>query len=316
VARAAAAGDEGLVVIDRRHFAALAVLVVLLLALAGLLAWRVWGTPEPASLSEPIVVNATLAPDQHLFGDPVRARVELIIDSSRIDPDTVRLRASFAPYRPLRPVERSETAAGNVTRLRFDYQLACLGYRCRPLGQRRFELRNATVEYRSRGRDAVQTEEIDWPALSVTGRISRTRFWEAQLRSEFREVGQPTYRFAPRTVAIVALALAVIFGAGALILILRLLPLGRIAERLGLKTVDRRSSLERALARVHETSTADRPHEGRRALERLAQELRRERNPQLAGAASQLAWSREFPADGRLTALTGEVERLISKRRT
>jgi hypothetical protein len=158
VARAAAAGDEGLVVIDRRHFAVLAVLVVLVLALAGLLAWRAWGDPEQASLSEPIAVTATLAPDQHLFGDPVRARAELIIDSNRIDPDTVRLRTRFAPYRPLRPVERSETTAGNVTRLRFDYQLACLGYRCRPLGQRRFELRNATVEYRSRGRDAVQTE--------------------------------------------------------------------------------------------------------------------------------------------------------------
>ena len=31
-------------------------------------------------------------------------------------------------------------------------------------------------------------------------------------------------------------------------------------------------------------------------------------------AASRLAWSRDFPADGRLTALTADVERLISER--
>jgi hypothetical protein len=302
-------------VIDRRHFAVLAAAVVLVLALAGVLAWRVWGSSENASLSEPIAVNATLSPEQHLFGDPIRARVEVILDSKRIDPDTVKLRGSFAPYRPLRPVERTESTAGDVTHLRFDYRLACLGFRCLPKGQRRFDLRNATIEYRSRAGAASQTEEIDWPTLNVTGRIPATRFWEAELRSEFRDVGPPTYRVSPTSVAFVALVLAVGFGAAALILILRLLPLARIAERLGLRMVDRRSPLERALARVHETAAAERPDEGRRALERLAQELRRARNAELAGAASQLAWSRQFPADGRLTALTGEVERLIAEGR-
>jgi hypothetical protein len=302
-------------VIDRRYFAALAAIVVLVLALAGLLAWRMWDTPPQGSLSEPVAVNATLGPQQHLFGDPLRARVEVILDADRVDPDTVKLRPNFAPYRSLQPVRRSQTASGAITRLRFDYMLGCLTYRCVPRGQqRRFELRNATVEYRTRGATGVQTEEIDWPVLNATGRISASRFWEAQLRSEFQELGPPTYRVAPTLVEAVALVLAVIFGAAALILILRLLPLARIAERLGLKTVDRRSPLERALARVQETATtAERPDEGRRALERLAHELRRARNHELAGAASQLAWSRQFPADGRLTALSGEVERLISE---
>jgi hypothetical protein len=305
-------------VIDRRHFAVLGAAVVLVVALAAVLAWRVWDGAEDASLAEPIAVNATLGPQQHLFGDPIRARVDLILDAKQVDPDTVKVRPAFAPYRPLQPPERSQTSLGAITRLRFDYQLACLGYRCLPTGRlvdgrRRIELRSGTVEYRRRGDAAVQTEEIDWPALNVTGRISATRLWEAQLRAEFHELGPPTYRVSPTLVEVVALALAAIFGAAALILILRLLPLARIAERLGLKTVDRRSPLERALARVQETATADRSDEGRRALERLARELRRARSPELAGAASQLAWSREFPADGRLTALTGKVERLISE---
>lgn len=297
--------------IARRHFAALAALVVVVLAAVGVLVWRAWDSAEPRSPAEQIAVNATLAPEQHLFGDPLRARVDLIVDSRRIDPETVRIRVNFAPYRPMQPARRTESANGATTHLRFDYVLGCLTYRCLPVGQRTFELRNATVEYKSRSAQGVQTEEIDWPSLEATGRIPATRLWQAQLRADYRELGPPTYTLPPKRVALVALVLSVLFAAAALILILRLLPLARVAERLGLKTVDRRTPVERALARVHET--AERPEEGRRALERLAQELRRARSPELAGRASRLAWSREFPANGRLTALSSDVERLISE---
>jgi hypothetical protein len=316
MARAETAGDEGLVVIDRRHFAALAAAVVLVLTLVGALAWRFLGPADEATLAEPIAVNATLNPPQHLFGDPVRARIEVVLDAKRVNPDSVKVRANFAPYRPLQPSTQSRTAVGPLTRIRFEYRLACLTYGCTPRGQRgqrRFELKNAAVEYGSRGGGRLRTEEIDWPMLTVSGRISPTRFWEAQTRAEYRELGPPTYSVSPRLVEFVALLLALIFGAAAVVLALRLLPLARLAERLGLKTVDRRTSLERALERVRETSSADRAEEGRRALERLAHELRRARNPELAGAASELAWSRQFPADGRLTRLSGEVERLISE---
>jgi hypothetical protein len=292
------------VVIDRRHFAGLAAIVFFVLAAAGFLAWRAWDSEDQQGPAEPIAVNATLGPQQHLFGDPVHAR---------IDPKTVKVRVNFAPYRPLRPTRQVRSASGPITRLRFDYLLSCLGFRCLPLGQRDFELHDGAVEYRTRA-GGMQREEIDWPSIEATGRIPATQLWQAQLRADYRDLGPPTYALAPRTVTLVALVLAVLFGAAALILILRLLPLARLAERLGLKTVDRRTPLERALARVHETS--ERPKEGRRALERLAQELRRTHRPELAGTASQLAWSREFPADGRLTALSGEIERLIAEGRS
>jgi hypothetical protein len=300
-------------VIDRSHFAALVAAVMLVLTLLGALAWRVWDPGEESSLAEPISVNATLGPSQHMFGDPIRARIEVVLDADRVNPDTVKVQANFAPYRRLQPPTESRSAAGPITRLRFDYRLACLTYRCLPRGQKRFELENAAVEYNTRRGGGVRTEEIDWPTLTVSGRISRARFYEAQTRAEFRELEPPAYRVSPRLVEGVGLLLAVFFGGAAVILILRLLPLARIAERLGLRTVDTRTPLERALARVRETSSADRAEEGRRALERLAHELRRTRNPELAGAASELAWSRQFPADGRLTKLSGEVERLISE---
>ncbi|HKF13634.1 MAG TPA: hypothetical protein VKB13_00205 [Gaiellaceae bacterium] len=299
--------------IERRHFAGVAAIGVLILALAGFLAWKAWSGGEGGSLSEPIAVNATIGPQQHMFGDPIRARVELILDSKRIDPDTVKVHANFAPYRPLRQPTRVETSSGSITRLRFDYPLSCLGYRCLPIGLRRFDLHNASVEYRTRSGQTGRTEAIDWPTLEVAGRIPASRMWAAKLQgSEYRDLGPPTYRISPTLVQVVALVLAVLFAAGALVLILRLLPLARIAERLGLKTVDRRTSLERALAQVEETADAE-PDEGRRALERLAHELRRVRSPELAGAASRLAWSRDYPADGRLTSLSAEVKRLIKE---
>jgi hypothetical protein len=301
------------VVIDRRYFAALAALVVLVVAAVGFLAWRAWESAEEGSLLEPIAVTGTITPAQHLFGDPLRARVDVVLDSERVDPDSVRVRVNFAPYRPLAPPRRLESSAGQIKRIRFDYRLACLGYRCLPVGQRTFDLRGATVEYRSRGTPEVRTEQIDWPPIRAAGRIQATRLWEARMRADYRDLGTPTYRVSPWLVQLVALALAVLFAGAAAILVLRRLPLERLAERLGLKTVDRRTPLERALARVHET--AERPDEGRRALERLAYELRLARRPELAGAASRLAWSREFPADGRLTALSGEIEQLIAEQR-
>jgi hypothetical protein len=301
-------------VIERRHFAALAGAVVLVLAVAGLIAWKLWGGPEQGSLAEPITVSPMVTPQQHLFGDPVRARVDVILDSDRIDPESVRVRANFAPYRPLVQPTRSQTAAGRITQVRVDYLLDCLGYRCLPNAQRKFDLHDATVEYQSKAVAGLQTKPVDWPPIQSDGRINPRRMWEAQLRGgDYRDLGPVTYRVSPTAVEVVALVLAVLFGAAALILILRLLPLARLAERLGLKTVDRRTSLERALARVRETAEGERPDEGRRALERLAHELRLVQNQELAWAASRLAWSREFPADGRLTSLSNEVERLIGE---
>ena len=51
-----------------------------------------------------------------------------------------------------------------------------------------------------------------------------------------------------------------------------------------------------ALALVRESATSGSPEEERRALERLAVELRRARSPALAGDASRLAWSQPVPA--------------------
>ena len=72
-------------VLSRRQlYAALVGGAVLVAVVAGLIAWRVWSSPSGPTLGqEPLAAAALLEPEQHLFADPVRARLELLVDRNR-----------------------------------------------------------------------------------------------------------------------------------------------------------------------------------------------------------------------------------------
>ena len=296
----------------RRLFIAGIVLAVILAAAAGLIARNAWDKGGGPGLGEePIVGTALLAPEQHLFGDAVRARVELIVDTKRVDPDSIEIGANFDPYRELRPVEMTRSEDGAITNLRYDYVIGCLVSRCLPRGTGRVEIGGVAVNYLRRGESEPSAATVEWVPIRAAGRIDPNALEQAALRSDLRDLPSASYRVSPRTVELVALALAVLFAVGAAILILRLLPLDRMATRLGARFVDKRSPLEQALALVRESAASGSAEEERRALERLAVELRRTRNPALAGDASRLAWSQPVPAG--IDPLSDEVERVISE---
>jgi hypothetical protein len=302
------------VVTANRLFAACLAVVAVVLAVGALVAWNAWGEGGGPGLGEePIVGSAFLTPEQHLFGDAVRARLELVVDGNRVDPGSVEIGANFAPYRQLRPVEVTRSESGSLTRIRYDYLLGCLVARCLPQGSGRVELGSAAVNYTRRGSPVADAASIEWPPLRAAGRIDPDELENAALRAELRNLPEPSYRVSPRTVELVALVLAALFAAGAAILILRLLPLDRLAARLGARWADKRSPLEQALALVRESSATGSSEEGRRALERLAVELRRVRNPALASDASRLAWSQSPPADAGVEPLSDDVQRVISE---
>jgi hypothetical protein len=302
------------VVSARRLFLFGATVVVVLAAVAGLVAWKVWDEGGGPGLGEePIVGSAFLKPEQHLFGDAIRATLELVVDGDRVDPDSIEIGANFAPYRELRPVEVTKSESGSLTRLRYDYLLGCLVARCLPTGSGRVALAGTAVEYTRRGSPVADAATIEWPPIRAAGRIDPNELENAALRAELRNLPSPSYRVAPRAVELVALVLAVLFAAGAAILILRLLPLDRLAARLGARWVDRRSPLEQALALVRESSESGSPEEERRALERLAVELKRARNPTLARDASRLAWSQQRPVQTGVGPLSDDVDRVISE---
>jgi hypothetical protein len=300
------------VVTRTRLYAGLAAGAVVVAALAGLAAWRSWDSPAgPVLGEEPIAGTALLEPEQHLFGDAVRARLELVMDRDRIDPDSVEVGANFQPYRELRPVERTRTDSGPITRLRYDYLIACLTAGCLPKGGGRVEFGGVAIEFTRPGEPVPQTASVEWPPLRAAGRIDPDRLGQAALRAELRDLSSPSYRISPKAVELVALLLAVAFAAAAAILVIRFLPLDRIAAWLGARRADRRTPLERALALVRDAVAGGRPAEGRRALERLAHELRAASNPELAGDATRLAWSKQTPGEARVTPLSHDVERVI-----
>ena len=296
----------------RRLFIGGVVLAAILAVAVGLIAWNSWDKGGGPGLGEePIVGTALLTPEQHLFGDAVRARVELIVDGNRVDPDSVEIGANFDPYRELRPVEVTRSEDGTLTKLRYDYVLGCLVSQCLPRGAGRVELGGVAVNYLRRGESEPSAATVEWVPIRAAGRIDPNQLDQAALRSDLRDLPSASYRVSPRTVELVALVLAVLFAVGAAILILRLLPLDRLATRLGARFADKRSPLEQALALVRESAASGSAEEERRALERLAVELRRARSPALAGDASRLAWSQPVPAG--IDPLSDEVERVISE---
>ena len=298
----------------RRLFIAGVVLAAILAAAGGLIAWNAWDKAGGPGLGEePIVGTALLAPEQHLFGDAVHARVELIVDTDRVDPDSVEIGANFEPYRELRPVEVTRSEDGPITKLRYDYVLGCLVSQCLPRGTGRVELGGVAVNYLRRGESEPDAATVEWVPIRAAGRIDPNELEQAALRSDLRDLPSASYRVSPRTVELVALVLAFLFAVGAAILILRLLPLDRLAKRLGARFVDKRSPLEQALALVRESAASGSPEAERRALERLAVELKRTRNPALAGDASRLAWSQGQPVAAGVDPLSDEVERVLSE---
>lgn len=298
----------------RRLFAAAVAAAVIVAAVAGVVLWHSWDKGGGPGLGEePIVGTALLEPEQHLFADAVRGRVELIVDTRRVDPESVEVGANFEPYRELRPVVRSRADNGSITRLRYDYVLGCLAARCLPKGTGRVELGGVAVNYTRRGALDPEAATVEWVPVRVAGRIDPNELEQAALRSDLRDLPPPSYTVSPRAVELVALVLALVFALGAVVLVLRLLPLDRLAAKLGARFADRRSSLEQALALVRKSSASGSTEEGRRALERLAVELRRTSNPALAEDASRLAWSQGRPVQTGVGSLSDEVERVISE---
>ena len=43
-------------------------------------------------------VRGALTPDVHLFGEPVVAQVDVIVDREQVDPADVRVKTDFKPY--------------------------------------------------------------------------------------------------------------------------------------------------------------------------------------------------------------------------
>lgn len=279
--------------------------------------------PIPADPAPAIQADTTLSPRPAVFGDTVTARVDVALDSRRIDADSVRMATDFAPWAPIAKPRRTRREGETTTHIRSTWMLRCLASACLPPGQPlRVTLEPATVTYETLGPQAASGRRVtaEWPVLVTHTRLesdaldppaagSGSSPFETPWRADMTSMPAVSYRVDPEIVRIPLFA-----AAGGFALVgLTFAYLGRPRRRPRPVVVQEEppppvlTPVEQALAMLEDAVAANGAPDRRRALELVAAELAGRGNYELAQLARRLAWSRQSPAVERTTPLAEEA---------
>jgi hypothetical protein len=274
------------------------------------------GVKGPVLETDLIAVRADVLPHEHLYGDPLTAQVDVLLDRAFVRPESIRVEENFAPYRVQRR-HREREDLGGTTHLRYTYELDCLrGKPCLPEEEgRRFELPEARVSYVVTDIGDRTTTRVELPVLTSSSRLLGANLNEPAFRADPRETPAPTYRFSPNVLAAVSLGLAGALVLAALVLLVPLVPIGFVQRWHEARRARRRTDLERALLHLRETAPDGESGEVRPALERLASELGRADNDDLAVQTRRLAWSEPPPVEDEIGELSEDVDAVIAEGR-
>ncbi|HXF97704.1 MAG TPA: hypothetical protein VNJ46_03710 [Gaiellaceae bacterium] len=265
-----------------------------------------------------VEVRAEVSPRAVLFGDTVRARVDVFLDAEKVDPRTVRVAARFAPWQPVGPPERERLEAGSLTRVRTTYHLRCLASACAP-GNRSLHVRlpAGRVLY-GRGGPGERIA-VHWPPVVVYTRVDPALLegpnpLAAPWRAELTSLPDVSYRAPPAALAALALAAGACLLAAAAVLAYGLLP--RPAPVVVETPPPPRAltPLERALALLEAPDRADGVADRRRALELIAEEAAGWGDTELARTARVLAWSESSPDAAAAGSLAAAVRARLRER--
>ena len=259
-----------------------------------------------------LATSAKVEPQTHLFGERVHARLEVVYDSDRVRESSIALSPAFGAYHV---AERHESRAsfGRVDRVRLEWALDCLTARCLPRKDGVVKFPTTRLFYEERNPPALQTTTIEWPQFRVAARVGPDDLKAPSLQADARDLPAVSYRVEPRTLALVGYTLAALLAFAGLLLLVRALDLRAQLSRALAGRGERRSALQRALALVRGHAQRGDHDRSRPALERLASELRKTREPDLAHDASRLAWRRSDPSEGSIGPLSDEVDRVIAR---
>ena len=251
--------------------------------------------------SAPIEVQTSLRATAP-FGQPLTARVVVVLQRDAVEADRLRVTAPLEPLTQLAASRVSRSSRGDTDVVTYDVSAACLDQRCvAPDGARKLRLPVVRAEVPLRTGSLVSATG-HWPTLTIRGRVRASDITRSPLpfKSDL-EAPKVTYRFAPSrlTGVLVAIALGLALTAVALatIHVARMVRRHRFVEM---------GELERALAlaRSSESRSAE---DRRRALGLLARVLGA-RGQRLAPATSTLAWSAPLPSPGSVSTLVEQVE--------
>jgi hypothetical protein len=285
------------------------------------------GTAPPAASRLPkdgIAAEGSLLPGITLFGDVIVAQVDVVLDRTRVDPDSVRIGTGFLPWEVVGQPSRVRSDAGRTTYLRTRYKLRCTGSPCAPANQStELDFDPTRVSYAAPGaapgdRGAVR---VRWPRLLVYSRFAAVNLGGADQaggdnpwRADFLTFPAASYRIAPGVLVPALVLVALLLGAAGVVLAWVAIPRRQ-------KEPEREpepepepvivlTPLEQALELLEDAERADGTEERRRALELVAEVLDLE-HPELARAARTLAWSEDDPEVEQTSGLAVRVRGTI-----
>jgi hypothetical protein len=260
---------------------------------------------QPAGRAPGIRAQGMLLPRLVMFGDTMRARVDVTLDRRRVDPDSVRVAASFLPWGVVGRPERVQRDAGNTTYLRTTFVLRCLIGPCvPPRNTAPLEFDPARVTYAGQAGEgaARRSIQVEWPVLVVYSRFGASAFddgealtlpWRADL------VAQPaiSYHVAPGLLLGLLLAVGGLLAAAGSVLAYLAWPRRAPAEEPEPEPVPAPvlTPLEHALVLLESADRLDGAGDQRRALELVAEALHERGDGDLARTARELAWSESAP---------------------
>jgi hypothetical protein len=277
-------------------------------AILVVLFWNGGGSPGPEpTVSSPAGIDAYADLDRYKvhFGDTVTARVEVTVDRSRVDPDSIRVNTNFAPWKAEGTPQVRRRDGSSTTYLETTYTLSCLESFCLTEEAASVEtFRAARVTYTGRGGSAAAGTHIvraTWPDLLVTARYAPPSAstsqpptsWQANLVS----LPAASYRLDPWVIVALLLGGAVLLAAAAVALVLlrRPRPAPSPAPIPAARRVPMIAPLEYALALLEDPTRVNGNGDQRRALQLVADGLVVRGDGALARSARTLAWSRPVP---------------------
>jgi len=276
-------------------------------------------------------VQGSLTPIVHLFGEPVVARIDVVMDGDQVDPADVVVKSDFKPYETVGTTKVEREDLGRFTHLRYTTTLRCLEIDCIPNtfkysdvpisqtpelplfpeNQQRDEKRRydfaPTLVTDGEGEGAKTLGRVVWPPLRS---LSRINWYDSSVvgqgfpfASNVTPLPETSYRISPTLLGVLLLALA---------LALVGLPVGYLVRSRRARrdpktgTAPHLSPLERALALVEWASRRPSVDERREALEALAYELDGE-GGETADRARAQGWSPPTPESAQMTDLVASV---------
>jgi hypothetical protein len=256
------------------------------------------------------LVRSSITPARSLFGQILTARADFVLDPRVVDPASVELAPDFKPFRVRSESRRTVPGLGRATIVRFEYELQCISRKCIPLDRNR----GATAFRVSPSPAAARTPDgrklalrVRWPDFGVQSRLTDE---DIGLSTPHIDAGltppRVSWGVSPDLVGALALGASVLLVLGAGWLVATAVRRDTRPLR-AQRVLAHFTPIERALVLVEHAASRGEIPESRKALERLAVELRRVGVDTRADEAEELAWSERGPREDTVAALAAAV---------